>query len=145
MYCEYCGSEIAEGSSFCSSCGRPLTEETPIQKPQQAQPMQQVQPAQPVIVQQIPPYYPSMQISDKSKGTAAILAFFLGGVGAHRFYVGKTGSAIAMLLMNLIGIPLLCAGIGAPICIAAGIWQLVDFIIILSGSFTDSLGRILKI
>ena len=34
----------------------------------------------------------------KSKGTAYALWFFLGGLGAHRFYAGHTGYAIGMLL-----------------------------------------------
>ena len=34
----------------------------------------------------------------KSKGGAALLALFLGGVGAHRFYLGQTKVGLAMLL-----------------------------------------------
>ena len=29
---------------------------------------------------------------------AALLCFFLGGLGAHRFYVGKVGTALLMIL-----------------------------------------------
>lgn len=29
MYCAHCGSEAADGASFCSSCGKPLTPEAP--------------------------------------------------------------------------------------------------------------------
>ena len=61
----------------------------------------------------------------KSKMTAALLCFFLGGWGAHRFYVGKTGTAILMFLT---------AG-------GCGIWSLIDFIMILCGSFTDDKGN----
>ena len=33
-----------------------------------------------------------MAVSDKGKVAAALLCFFLGGLGIHRFYVGKTPS-----------------------------------------------------
>jgi TM2 domain-containing membrane protein YozV len=54
----------------------------------------------------------------------AVLALFFGIFGAHRFYVGKTGSAIVQLL-TLGGL---------------GIWASFDLIIILLGGFTDDEG-----
>ena len=39
--------------------------------------------------------------SDRNKFVAALLAFFLGTLGIHRFYLGRTGSGIAMLLLTL--------------------------------------------
>ena len=62
---------------------------------------------------------------NKSKVVAALLCFFLGGLGIHRFYVGKIGSGILMLLTSG----------------GCGIWALIDFIMILCGSFKDSDGR----
>lgn len=40
---------------------------------------------------------------EKSKIAAALLAFFLGGLGIHKFYLGKTGAGITMLLCGLLG------------------------------------------
>ena len=45
----------------------------------------------------------------KSKTTAAILAFFLGGIGVHRFYLGQTGLGLLYLLFFWTFIPAIVA------------------------------------
>lgn len=67
-------------------------------------------------------------VSDKGFVPTILLCFFLGTLGIHRFYVGKVGTGILMLL-TLGGL---------------GIWTLVDFIIIVTGGFKDSAGRYIK-
>jgi TM2 domain-containing membrane protein YozV len=52
----------------------------------------------------------------------------LGGLGVHRFYAGKMGTGILMLLTF--------GGFG--------IWTIVDFIMIVTGNFTDGDGRPVK-
>jgi hypothetical protein len=69
--------------------------------------------------------FPRSTASDKSRGVALALAAILGPFGAHRFYVGKTGTGLLML-----------ASIGG-----LGIWYLYDLILVASGSFTDAEGR----
>ncbi|MCC7394643.1 MAG: TM2 domain-containing protein [Sphingomonadaceae bacterium] len=65
------------------------------------------------------------QANSKSVGLSYLLWFFLGGLGVHRFYLGRNGSAIAQLLLGLLGwIPLLTGWI------VLVIWVLVDAILI---------------
>lgn len=85
-------------------------------------------PAAPPVVQ-MPPK-PTVDefgnpVSPKSRLAAALLAWFLGVLGIHRFYVGKVGTGILMLV-TLGGL---------------GIWALIDFIVILVGSFKDKEDR----
>lgn len=41
----------------------------------------------------------------RKRKTAAIWALFLGGIGAHKFYLGKTGLGVLYLLFCWTGIP----------------------------------------
>ncbi|MBC6438632.1 MAG: TM2 domain-containing protein [Rhodobacteraceae bacterium] len=90
----------------------------------------------------------------KSTLAAYLLAIFLGGLGVHRFYLGRTGSGIAMLILNLfawlmfaiaivglivsvegesaepsewLALPLI---VGALLLVGVGIWLLVDLFLI---------------
>lgn len=74
--------------------------------------------------------YPVIGATDRLILPAALLCWFLGIFGAHRFYVGKKGSAIAQLVLT-------CTVIGIVI---TSIWAIVDFIKIVIGSFTDKNG-----
>lgn len=47
----------------------------------------------------------SQYVSKKSRMTVAILAIFLGGLGAHQFYLGKTGLGILYLIFCWTWIP----------------------------------------
>ena len=50
---------------------------------------------------QTPAPLPSAPIeNDRNKYIAAVLAFLFGPLGIHRFYLGRTGSAIAMLVLT---------------------------------------------
>jgi TM2 domain-containing membrane protein YozV len=66
----------------------------------------------------------SAPISPKSRLVALLLCIFLGGLGIHRFYVGKIGTGILWLLTGGV----------------FGIGYIVDIILICVGSFTDDAG-----
>ena len=64
-------------------------------------------------------------VGRKDKIVAAVLAFFLGGFGVHKFYLGKTNAGIIMLLCGTIGWLLILPGL--IICLVA----FIEFIIYL--------------
>lgn len=60
--------------------------------------------------------------------TTLLLCLFLGEFGIHSFYTGKTLIGVAQLLT---------AG-------GCGIWWVIDFIMIIVGSFRDDEGKVIK-
>ncbi|WP_344692769.1 TM2 domain-containing protein [Sphingomonas cynarae] len=56
--------------------------------------------------------------NDRNKYVAAVIAFLLGSLGIHRFYLGRTGSGIAMLVLT-------CTVVGLLI---TGPWAFIDMI-----------------
>lgn len=67
----------------------------------------------------------------KSAPIAYLLWFFAGGIGAHRFYLGRPLSAIVLLGLTAIGVlTIVVAGIGLLPLAVAGIWLLVDLFLI---------------
>ena len=109
MFCKNCGAEIADQTVICPKCGVE----------------QQLQAAQPVIINQTISQQPA--VSSKSKWVAFVLAFFIGYLGIHRFYVGKVGTGIIWILTGGV----------------FGIGWLVDWIMILCASFKDKCGLLL--
>jgi hypothetical protein len=67
----------------------------------------------------------SQEVSPKSRIAVALFAWFLGIFGVHRFYLGKIGTGIVMLL-TLGGL---------------GIWATIDFIMAVAGKMKDKEGR----
>jgi TM2 domain-containing membrane protein YozV len=65
-----------------------------------------------------------VSVSDKKFVPAALLCFFLGNLGIHRFYLGKVGTGILMLIT-----------FGS-----LGIWTIIDFVRLIIGSMTDKNG-----
>ncbi len=100
MYCPNCGKELSDQAATCPHCGHPI---------------KAVRPGA----------HEGKALSPKSRLAALLFCIFLGGLGIHRFYVGKVGTGIAMIF-TLGGL---------------GIWVLIDIIMIATGSFTDIDGK----
>ncbi len=70
----------------------------------------------------------ALEPSDKSRTVALTLAALLGPFGAHRFYAGRTESAVLMAC-TLGGL---------------GVWWLYDVIVVGFGQFQDERGRVIS-
>jgi len=131
MFCRNCGKELAGtpeiclgcgakplvGSSFCHACGAktsPLAEFCP------------------KCGARLGAKVVAGDVSEKSRLTTTLLcilpAWFVSVAGIHRFYLGKIGTAILMLL-TLGGL---------------GIWTLIDFIYAVTGNMKDKEGKLIK-
>lgn len=80
-YCNECGSLINQKAEICPKCG----------------------------VRQIPApnVFGSTAPNGKNKIAAALLAFFLGGFGIHKFYLGQVGMGVLYLIFCWTFIPAL--------------------------------------
>ena len=120
-FCSKCGAQIGEGYTFCTKCGARV-----------------VQAAGKDIL------LAKEDISPKSRLATTLLAFFLGSLGAHRFYIGKTGTAVTMLVLTVVGIITAFVVIGFVFLAVTGIWAFIDFIIAVAGSMKDNEGKAIK-
>ncbi|MEJ5998788.1 TM2 domain-containing protein [Corynebacterium sp. H130] len=107
----------------------------PQMNPGYGQPMPQAQPQmQPQYGMPVQQQYPMAMQPPKQMIVAALLAFFFGGFGIHNFYLGYTNRGLTQLILMAVGLVTSLIFVGLFICMAVGIWALVDFIMILAGS-----------
>ncbi len=102
-FCANCGKELNPGAAICTACGAAAAASAAAGGEQ------------------------------KSKLVAVLLAFFLGSIGIHDFYLGYTKFGIFKIVLTV------CTGVGGSI------WALIDFIRLLTGSINaDANGVPLK-
>ena len=95
---------------FCSHCGKQMTDASPFCPHCGARLMEEP------------------DVSPKSRLATSLLAWSLGWLGVHRFYLGKIRTGILMLL-TLGGL---------------GIWTIADFVFAVSGLMRDKEGRLIR-
>jgi TM2 domain-containing membrane protein YozV len=126
--CLGCGAKPLAGSGFCQACGAPTNPLAEICIKCGARLRQAV----------------AADVSPKSRLATVLLAFFLGEFGAHRFYIGKIGTAVVMLVLTIIGVATALFFVGWAFLAATGIWAFIDFIIAIVGNMKDKEGKLIK-
>ncbi len=85
------------------------------------------------------------EISSKSRLATVLLTCFLGIFGVHRFYIGKTRTAIVMLILSVFYlVTLRFWGIVVISLAVVGLWTFIDFIFAVSGIMKDKEGKLIK-
>ena len=83
-------------------------------------------------------------VSRKSRLVLTLLAFFLGELGIHRFYAGKIGTGIVMAVLTVAGYATMWLLIGfVPLAVVL-VWNVIDFVNAVSGTFKDRDGRVIS-
>ena len=100
-FCESCGAVIKIAAEICPKCGVRQKVATATADPN--------------------------AVSEKNINTTLLLCTFLGWLGVHRFYTGKVGTGILIIILSLFGVGF--------------IWVLIDLITILAGNFKDKEGK----
>lgn len=134
MYCRNCGSQISDQAAFCVHCGVPPYSGNKYCPVCGAE----TNPNAVVCIKcgadltghrSCNSYQNDPTISERNGLVALLLAIFLGELGVHSFYCGKTGIGIAQLFT-----------LGG-----CGIWALIDIIMIACGTYKDKDGKYVKI
>ena len=68
----------------------------------------------------------NLSIAGKSMIIAYLLWWFLGTLGVHRFYLGKTGSGLTQLLLFVTGVGLAIFAIGYAFLLVWFVWWALD-------------------
>jgi len=129
--CPQCGAPTDAMTTICKFCGadiapqyksQPMQYQAPVYGQANQAPQYQAQPYAPVQQApqyQAPAYAHNPQASSKSKTTAGVLALVLGGLGAHKFYLWKTGLWILYLIFCWTYIPAIIAFIEGIVILTA--------------------------
>ncbi|KAE8764127.1 TM2 domain-containing protein [Georgenia thermotolerans] len=74
---------------------------------------------------------PTVIVMPKSRLLTAVLASFFGHLGVHNFYLGYTGTAVAQLVLGIVGWLTSFIIVGFFILVPLWIWVIVELILFL--------------
>lgn len=142
MYCRNCGTVLHPGNYICTKCGVPAGHSNKFcPNCAAATDANAVMCVECGVFFAPPQNFAQPGEEQRSKLAAALLAFFLGTLGIHNFYLGYTNRAVTQLLLTLLASSITC-GLSA---IAVQIWAIVEGVQILTGTInTDANGCPLK-
>ena len=133
MHCRNCGTEVAEQAVICVACGvPPRTGNKFCQNcATETNPAAEICVGCGVRLARAIGAIADRDVSTKSRLAVTLFAaagWFIIISGIHRFYLGKTGTGILMLLTF--------GGLG--------VWTLIDFIMVVAGSMKDKDGKLIS-
>jgi TM2 domain-containing membrane protein YozV len=77
---------------------------------------------------------PTPDLGDRNRFIAALLAFLIGPLGIHRFYLGRVGSGIAMVVLS-------CTIIGLFLTIPWAFIDMIRYLVMSDRDFADRYTR----
>lgn len=109
IVCPYCGSRVDASLLFCPHCGSPIHTDADPTRTENTRTESMFETGEDTSGAKTNPYPPDIDPSwpVKSKWTACLLAFFLGGFGAHEFYLGHPKKAVIYILFLFTGFPMI--------------------------------------
>lgn len=126
-YCLSCGVKKENGNKFCQDCGAEKKNEN------QAICLSCGVEFEYDNEAELEKNEANVEESEKTRLVALLLGLFLGGFGAHQYYVGNAKKGTIILVLSLAG----CITFGITSIVACiMIW--VDLFHIIAGTFTDS-------
>ena len=125
-YCKFCGQVIDADCVICPKCGKQV-EEIKYSRPDNIIINNNNNASSSASASAM--FGNASNVSPKSWLVTLRLCLFLGTIGIHRFYVGKIGTGILMILLLMTGI--------------SAIWAVIDLILIILGKFKDKQGLLI--
>jgi TM2 domain-containing membrane protein YozV len=75
-----------------------------------------------------------VDLGDRNKYIAALIAFLIGPLGIHRFYLGRTGSGIAMVVLT-------CTIVGLLVTVPWGFIDMIRYLVMSDRDFAERYAR----